>query len=77
MTSSKQKLYCYVDETGQDTYGKFFLVSVLLHDQRIKEKLEPLLEEIEKRAGKGKMKWLSTPLHIKEKFLQELVHIGN
>jgi len=25
-----QKLYCYVDETGQDTKGKLFLVSVII-----------------------------------------------
>lgn len=25
-----QKLYCYVDETGQDTQGAFFLVSAVV-----------------------------------------------
>lgn len=72
---TKDKLYCYVDETGQDMYGKFFLVSVLLSDQKVKEKLEPILEELEKRARKGKMKWSSTPRVIKEKFLEELTRI--
>jgi len=28
--SNKQKLYCYVDETGQDTAGKIFIVSVVI-----------------------------------------------
>ncbi|MBI2599976.1 hypothetical protein HYW43_03590 [Candidatus Daviesbacteria bacterium] len=26
----KQKLYCYVDETGQDTQGELFIVSVVV-----------------------------------------------
>jgi len=29
------KLYCYVDETGQDTRGAFFLVVVLLLPQEV------------------------------------------
>lgn len=28
------KLYCYVDETGQDTKGKFFLVTVVIEEQK-------------------------------------------
>jgi hypothetical protein len=24
------KLYCYVDETGQDTLGKFFIVAIVV-----------------------------------------------
>lgn len=27
---NKQKLYCYVDETGQDTEGQIFVVSIVL-----------------------------------------------
>ena len=26
----KQKIYCYVDETGQDTLGQFFIISVVV-----------------------------------------------
>lgn len=33
----KQKLYCYVDETGQDTYGeKFIVVSIVVAGERDK-----------------------------------------
>ncbi len=28
-----QKLYCYVDETGQDTLGKLFIVATLEEKQ--------------------------------------------
>ncbi len=42
----KIKFYCYVDETGQDTAGRFFLVSVVLIDSGKKDELENQLEEI-------------------------------
>jgi hypothetical protein len=38
MPKVKQKLYCYVDETGQDTLGQFFIVSVVITED-IREKL--------------------------------------
>ncbi len=40
----KQKLYCYVDETGQDTKGALFIVVVLVTDDE-KDKLELFLEK--------------------------------
>lgn len=60
-TQPKQKLYCYVDETGQDTGGEFFLVSiVILEDSR--EELFRELESIEDASGRQKRKWTrSTP----------------
>ena len=50
------KFYCYVDETGQDTEGKIFIVSILLFDKE-REQLEIFLENLEKETGKGKFKW--------------------
>ena len=49
---SNKKFYCYVDETGPDTRGRFFLVSVILAAQSDKDGLETIIEEIEKRTGK-------------------------
>jgi hypothetical protein len=51
-----QKLYCYVDESGQDTEGRLFLVSVLLTSSE-REKLRGKLREIEQISGKGTRKW--------------------
>ena len=51
-----QKLYCYIDETGQDTEGKFFLVSVII-TQPERNNLIQILENIEKKSGKGRLKW--------------------
>ena len=52
----KQKLYCYVDESGQDTKGDIFIVSVVVTGQE-RDKLLKLCEEIEQKSGKGKFKW--------------------
>lgn len=42
-----KKLYCFVDETGQDTKGKFFLVSVVLKGEEGLNDLEQKLLKIE------------------------------
>lgn len=56
MKKAKQKLYCYVDETGQDTKGDIFIVSVVLTGNE-RDKLLNFCEEIEEKSGKGKFKW--------------------
>lgn len=53
MTS--KKIFCYVDETGQDNLGEMFVVSVVVPEDR--DKLLEYLEEIEVKTGKGKVKW--------------------
>lgn len=51
------KIYCYVDETGQDTLGRLFIVvTVVVAEER--HKLDAYLEEIEKTSGIGKKKWV-------------------
>jgi len=71
----KAKVYCYVDETGQDTYGKFFLVLVVLLEQLQKETLESIIEDTEQRTKKHKVKWKNTIINVKREFLQEIVKI--
>ncbi len=51
-----QKLYGYVDESGQDTGGKFFIVSVVILGQE-RDELLKLVEQFEQESGKGKLKW--------------------
>ena len=52
----RQKLYCYVDETGQDTEGRLFLVSVVVTEQE-QEEFARELERIEAESGKRHIKW--------------------
>jgi hypothetical protein len=54
--TNKPHLYCYVDESGQDTYGKFFIVSVVVTGD-MRERLVLRLEQIEHASRKGKAKW--------------------
>lgn len=50
-----RKLYCYVDESGQDTEGRIFVVAVVVVSD--KEALLQLCEQFERESGKGKFKW--------------------
>jgi hypothetical protein len=71
-----QKIYCYVDETGQDTKGLIFLVccSVVL-DAENKTVLEEKLAKIEKRTKK-KNKWNKTKKDIKAEYLRSLLDLS-
>lgn len=76
MTSKlKQKLYCYVDETGQDTEGKLFLVAIVLKNIQDLESLEKKLENIEERTSKKQAKWKKISWKLKSKYLEELINI--
>lgn len=51
-----QKLYCYVDESGQDTEGDLFIVAVVLATGDATP-FAKVLEQIERSSGKGRVKW--------------------
>jgi hypothetical protein len=51
----RPKLYAHVDETGQETQGKLFLVAVVLCGPD-KERLDQYLLQVEATSGKGR-KW--------------------
>lgn len=69
------KLYCYVDETGQDTKGELFLVAVVLKEITSLEALERKLEKIEERTCKKQSKWKKINRNIKKKYLEELIQV--
>ena len=73
--SKKQKLYCYVDETGQDTRGDLFLVCVVITDQAV-EQLKKSLEEAENKSGKGSRKWFNTNDRIRRAYVEALINIS-
>ena len=51
----KNKIYCYVDESGQDTNGELFIVVAAIF-QKDREKFETKLRQIENISDK-KRKW--------------------
>ena len=65
------KLYCYVDETGQDTGGKVYIVSVVVTGQE-REQLLKLLEDFEKDSGKGNRKWHKSRHQVRLDYLRQV-----
>lgn len=51
-----EKLYCYVDESGQDTQGQLFIVAVVVLGQD-RDLLRRLCLDIEADSRKGSRKW--------------------
>lgn len=66
-----QKLYCYVDETGQDTEGKFFLVSIVVAGNE-RDELDNFLLEIEETTGKRQNKWRKSDFETRKAYLLEV-----
>jgi len=52
----RQKVYAFVDESGQDDASRFFVVVAVVSD-RDQDILRKQLEEVEEVAQTGKMKW--------------------
>ena len=70
--STTQKLYCYVDETGQDTLGEFFLVSIVVLDDK-REELKEWLRALEKESGKGQKKWTKATRKQRKAYIEQIV----
>jgi len=67
-----EPLYCYVDETGQDTFGKFFLVSVVVTGSA-RESIRRTLRAIEKETGKRTKKWTKSTLRQKVAYIERVL----
>jgi Protein of unknown function (DUF3800) len=70
--SKKQKLYCYIDETGQDTKGTLFLVAVVITAEDT-EQLRRRLEHIEQESQKGTDKWVKTNPQRRQAYLRQVI----
>lgn len=69
------KLYCFVDETGQDTKGAFFLVSVVLKERKNLEVLEKKLLAIESSDKKPFSNWKKLSFEKRTALLKKLANI--
>jgi len=72
---AKSKLYCYVDETGQDTKGRFFLVALVITGAE-RDQLSQVLESIERESAKGIAKWKRTSSARRSAYLQQVMRTG-
>jgi hypothetical protein len=67
-----EKLYAYVDESGQETRGHVFLVTVVLVGI-VRETLQARLQEIERRSEKQRKKWTKARLAERTAYIQFLI----
>lgn len=70
-----KKLYCYVDENGQDTQGKIFVVSVIVTEEN-RDELLILCEELEKISQKGKDKWRTAKHERRMRYMRHIIADG-
>ena len=67
-----QKLYCYVDETGQDSTSEFFIVVAVVNEKE-QQALRDELVNIESLAGTGQLKWHKSRHERRMKYLQTVL----
>lgn len=67
-----QKIYCYVDETGQDTKSEFFIVVAIVNDKD-QNLLRRNLYEIESLTKIGKRKWHKSSFDRRKQYLNLLI----
>lgn len=74
MIKNKRKLYAYVDESGQDTKGMVFVVSVLILEQE-RQAICEILEKIENECGKKNAKWNKSRHEFRKAYIEEITKI--
>jgi hypothetical protein len=73
--TQKGKFYCYVDESGQDTQGRLFIVSVVIADED-REELLKALEAIERETGKNRLNWSKTTYARKLAYVRRVLKLN-
>ncbi len=68
------KVYCYVDESGQDTRGDLFVVAVVIVDDD-KDDLAQTLEVIERKSRKLQRKWHKITYDRKITYIQRVLDL--
>jgi uncharacterized membrane protein len=74
-TRTPQKLYAYVDESGQDTLGELFLGSVVVTGEA-RDGLRKKLRTIERVSGKQAKKWRKARITERAAYLQSVFQLG-
>lgn len=74
--NKRKKFYAYIDESGQDTEGLVFVVSILVtgHD---KEALARDLEHIESVSKKRNIKWRKASRNARKIYIENLLSVRN
>ena len=67
-----RKLFCYVDETGQDTRGELFIVAVVIAG-RGRNQFRQACEDIERDSRKGRRKWVKTTYSRRLAYIRQVL----
>jgi hypothetical protein len=67
-----QKLYCYIDETGQDTQGELYITGVIVTGTE-RDDLITILEDIERTSGKGNVKWVDARKEARTAYIRTVL----
>ncbi len=67
-----KKFFCYIDETGQDTRGNLFIVSVVVTNEE-KDRFVQVCEKIEQETGKGRVKWIKTAYDRRLTYIRQII----
>lgn len=70
----KKKLYVYVDESGQDTKGLVFVVSILVMESE-RELICEALEKIEVESGKKNSKWNKARHEFRKTYMEGILEL--
>src|SRR3989344_2761775 len=71
-----QKLYCYVDETGQDPGSEVFIVVAVIVTSNLNAVRERL-EDLEKTTRINNVKWHKASYNYRIKFMEEFLRADN
>ena len=72
MSALTKKLYCYVDETGQDVGSKVFIIVAVVVISNVDAARERL-QELEAKTRIGKIKWHKSDYKYRIKFMEEFL----
>ena len=71
MNTKRQKLHAYIDESGQDTEGMFFVVGVVIISKE-QEEIISTLHNIEKQSGKKNIKWRKSKPTFRRAYIEHI-----
>lgn len=73
--STTKRIDLYVDESGQDTRGKLFVVAGIAVENS--DELREFCESLEKTSGKGKLKWGHAQREKRLVYLRTIISEGS
>lgn len=74
-TSQIARLHAYIDESGQDTLGRLFVVGAVVIGSEQRDAIGGQLEALERRSRKGRVKWHRTRHDYRQAYVTDLANI--